>query len=112
MVWLAGPIWQKQEMFLQQSNAMNAVRTIHAAQTQYRAQFGHFATSLAQLGPPVSGTPNSEAADLISGDDLARAVNPRYRLVLDPAPDGYTVTVYGANGKIIFTDPSTPPTLR
>src|ERR1700693_503145 len=41
------------------------VQTINTAQTQYMSQFGRFATTLAELGPPTSGGPGPQAADLI-----------------------------------------------
>src|SRR6266700_2996559 len=43
---------------LMQAREMAAIReigTIHQGQTQYYSQFGHFAQSLAELGPPASG---------------------------------------------------------
>jgi hypothetical protein len=69
--------------------AIAAIRTIHTAQTQYYSQFNRYATSLAQLGPPASGTANPFAADLI-GADLA---NGRYQ--------GYIFTVTGSESGYI-----------
>jgi prepilin-type N-terminal cleavage/methylation domain-containing protein len=38
------------------------VLTIHQAQVQYLSQFGEYATSLAQLGPPAGGVAGPQAA--------------------------------------------------
>ena len=47
------------------------MQTINTMQTQYMSQFGVFATSLAELGPPTSGGAGPQAADLIPSS-LAR----------------------------------------
>src|SRR5215471_4339686 len=41
------------------------VQTIGQAEMQYQTQFGKFASSLAELGPPVSGVAGPQAAQLI-----------------------------------------------
>src|SRR5271167_4784254 len=41
------------------------VRTLHPAEVQYYSQFGQYATSLSQLGPPASGAAGPAAADII-----------------------------------------------
>src|ERR1700694_2524455 len=41
------------------------IKAIHEAQTQYQSQFGQYATTLAQLGPPASGGPGPQASDLL-----------------------------------------------
>jgi type IV pilus assembly protein PilA len=60
------------EMGHDQTNArevavVRGIQTINTAQAQYRSQFGSFAASLAQLGPPASGRAGPSAADLIPG---------------------------------------------
>src|SRR5438046_8988356 len=59
------PIICRAEIYGYETAAIGMIRTIHTAQTQYLSQFGHFATSLAQLGPPRTGQPGQQAADLI-----------------------------------------------
>ena len=44
---------------------LRELQTINTMQTQYMSQFGRFATTLAELGPPTSGGPGPTAADLI-----------------------------------------------
>ena len=57
----------------QQIYALQAIRTIHMAQTQYYSQYSRYGASLVELGPPPEGTPISiNAADLIPGDLAAR----------------------------------------
>ena len=50
------------------ANEMAVIRemqTINTMQIQYMSQFQRFATTLAELGPPTSGGPGPQAADLI-----------------------------------------------
>ena len=50
------------------ANEMAVIRelqTINTMQVQYMSQFQRFATTLAELGPPTSGGPGPQAADLI-----------------------------------------------
>src|SRR3984885_11632806 len=50
------------------ANEMAVIRelqTINTMQVQYMSQFQRFATTLAELGPPASGGPGPQAADLI-----------------------------------------------
>jgi hypothetical protein len=68
-----------------------AIRTLNAAQTQYQAQFGRFARSLAELGPPARGPENASAANLISAE-LAAGERQGYKFTLISTPTGYTTT--------------------
>jgi len=43
---------------------------LRAMQAQYKLQYGRFATSLAELGPPASGAPSASAADLGASREL------------------------------------------
>jgi len=90
---------------------VQAIHTLHAAQTQYMSQFGAYATSLAQLGPPASGGPNSRAADLISAA-LASGQKNGYLFTLTATPNGYNINanpkVYNSTGRrTFFSDQST-----
>src|SRR5579863_6245469 len=42
--------------YAQEMAAVKAITTIHTAETQYYSQYGAYATTLQQLGPPASGT--------------------------------------------------------
>ncbi|HYL35067.1 MAG TPA: prepilin-type N-terminal cleavage/methylation domain-containing protein [Bryobacteraceae bacterium] len=81
------------------------VQTIHQAETQYMSQFGTYAATLAQLGPPTSGGPGPQAADLIPGS-LASGEKDGYVFTLTATPQGYTVNanpkVYNSTGRRTF----------
>jgi type IV pilus assembly protein PilA len=65
--------------------AVNAMTTIHTAETQYYSQFGRYATSLAQLGPT--------GANLIDRH-LASGEKGGFKFVLRQAQTGYALTVH------------------
>jgi hypothetical protein len=67
-------------MYTQEVAAIAAVHTIHAAQTQYHSNFGHYAGSLRDLA----------AADMI-GARLATGADLGYNFVMTMTPDGYTI---------------------
>ena len=81
------------------------IQTIHQAQTQYQSQFGKFAATLNELGPPTSGGPGPQAADLIPSS-LAVGEKDGYIFTLTATPQGYTVTanpkVYNSTGRRTF----------
>jgi type IV pilus assembly protein PilA len=81
------------------------VQTIHQAETQYMSQFGKFAATLAELGPPTSGGPGPQAADLIPSS-LAAGEKDGYVFTLTATPQGYTVNanpkVYNSTGRRTF----------
>jgi prepilin-type N-terminal cleavage/methylation domain-containing protein len=81
------------------------IQTIHQAETQYMSQFGKYATTLAELGPPTSGGPGPQAADLIPSS-LASGEKDGYVFILTATPQGYTVNanpkVYNSTGRRTF----------
>jgi type IV pilus assembly protein PilA len=78
--------------YAQEMAATKAITTIHTAETQYYSQFGQYATSLAQLGPPASGAAGPNGADLIDRD-LASGEKGGFKFVLQQTPTGYAVAV-------------------
>jgi type IV pilus assembly protein PilA len=76
-------------------------RTIHTAQTQYMSQYGRFAQSLQELGPPTSGAATQAAADLLPGD-LAKGDKGGYKYTVTGTAQGYQVnaepTSFGVTG--------------
>jgi type IV pilus assembly protein PilA len=68
------------------------IQTVHQAQTQYMSQFGRFATTLNELGPPASGAAGPQAADLIPSS-LASGEKDGYTFTLTATPQGYTLNV-------------------
>ena len=85
--------------------AIREIQTIHQAETQYYSQFGHYATNLNQLGPPQSGSPGPEGADLIPSN-LAGGRHNGHVFTLAGSPSGYAVTVvpeqFGSSGRRTF----------
>ncbi|MCC7175653.1 MAG: prepilin-type N-terminal cleavage/methylation domain-containing protein [Bryobacterales bacterium] len=86
----AAPKFSQYLMNARETAAMSAIRTIHTAQTQYNSQFGRFAATLAELGPPAGGQEGPGAADLIPSD-LATGIKGGYKFVLETTPTGYRV---------------------
>jgi prepilin-type N-terminal cleavage/methylation domain-containing protein len=107
---MALPKLNKARMQAFETGAIKAITTIHTAQAQYYSQFGKYATSLKELGPPTSGTPNASASDLISAD-LAAGEKGGYKYDMQVTPTGYTVsaapTAFGNSGsRTFFSDQS------
>jgi type IV pilus assembly protein PilA len=88
---IAAPKLNSARMHSQEMAAIRQISTIHTAQTQYYSQFGKFAESLQQLGPPASGQAGVGAADLIPGD-LALGEKTGYIFSVAATKEGYTVT--------------------
>jgi len=102
---IAVPKLDKARMHTQEMAAIQQIRTIHTAQTQYYSQFGRYAKTLEELGPPASGAPGPAAADLIPGD-LAKGEKSGYRFILQATATGYTINanpvVYNSTGRRSF----------
>jgi prepilin-type N-terminal cleavage/methylation domain-containing protein len=84
---------------------MREVQTIHQAQMQYLSQFGDYAGSLAELGPPVNGVVGPHAAKLLPAS-LAGGEKNGYLFTLTKVPAGFMVNaapkVFGKNGRRTF----------
>jgi type IV pilus assembly protein PilA len=81
------------------------IQTINSMETQYNSQFGRYATTLAELGPPTSGGPGPQAADPIPGA-LSNGDKDGYLFTLAGTPSGYTLNVnpkvYNSTGRRTF----------
>jgi type IV pilus assembly protein PilA len=101
----AAPKFSQYLMSARETAALSGIRTIHTAQTQYSSQFGRFATSLTELGPPTGGQPGLAGADLIQSD-LALGVKQGYKYVLEQTPTGYKISAapvaYNRDGRRSF----------
>ena len=93
---------------LMNAKEMAATRELHnliTAETQYMSQFGRYATSLAELGPPTSGQPNPSGADLITGE-MAKGVKNGYKFTLQGSPQGFSAQAspqaFGGTGRRTF----------
>ena len=105
IVTIALPKLNTARRYAQETAALKAIQTIHTAQVQYNSQFGRFATSLAELGPPTTGTDSITAANLIS-TDLAAGEKQGYKFTMTGTPSGYTIiavpTSFGTTGSRTF----------
>lgn len=105
IITIAAPRLNKARMYAQETGAMGAIRTIHTAQVQYMSQYGRFATTLTELGPPASGGSSPAAADLI-GSDLALGDKNGYKFTLTGNAGGYVINAnpisYNTTGSRTF----------
>ena len=92
-------------MLAQETAAISVIRTLQTAEVQYYSQYGRYAASLAELGPPASGASAAAGADLIAGD-LAAGAKQGYRFTVTGSRDGYVITavpeVYNSTGSRAF----------
>lgn len=93
---------------IMQANEVAAIRmvgSIHTTQAQYQSQFGKYAVTLQELGPPPSGQPGPAAADLLPGD-LTRGKKSGFNFQMQGTPGGYTLSVtpenYNSSGRRSF----------
>ena len=87
---IAIPNYNKARMNVQETAALQQIGTIHTGQTQYMSQFGRYAVSLAELGPPASGQAGPSGADLIPGD-LAKGTKTGYVFTMVGNDAGYVI---------------------
>jgi len=109
---IALPQMSKSRMHAQEMGAIATLKTINTVETQYMSQFGEFASSLSQLGPPASaGAPEGKQnAGLISAT-LASGSSGGYNYTITQTPGGYSVSAvpkaFGSTGRRTFyTDQS------
>ena len=102
---IAIPKMNQQMMAAREMAAIRQITTIHQAETQYYSQFGKYAPSLTELGPPASGAAGPAGADLIP-KNLAEGKNSGYVFAVAASPTGYAVTAtpeaFGNSGRRNF----------
>ena len=102
---IALPKLNRAKMYAHETAAIKTLQTIHTAQTQYQSQFGKFAASLTELGPPQNGQPGPQAADLIDSN-LASGEKSGYKFVVAGNQGGYTISAvpiaYNSTGSRSF----------
>jgi type IV pilus assembly protein PilA len=105
IVTIAVPQYNKQMMSAHETAAIQAIQTIHAVETQYYSQFGRYAVSLAELGPPAGGAAGPAAADLIS-KDLTEGKKSGYIFTVSATPTGYAISAvpeaFNSSGRRTF----------
>jgi type IV pilus assembly protein PilA len=103
---IALPQMSKSRMQSQEMAAIATLRTINTEEIQYQSQFGQYATSLSQLGPPSGGAAEGpQAAGLIPAN-LASGTASGYKFTITATPQGYAVTavpvVFNGTGRRTF----------
>ncbi len=102
---IAVPKLNNTRMSAQEMAAVRQIHTIHTAQIQYYSQFGRYAATLAELGPPTSGTAGPQASDLLP-KGLADGKASGYIFTVATTPLGYTVNAnpeaFGNTGRRTF----------
>jgi len=105
IITIAVPKYQKTQIFVRETAAIKAIQTIHQMEIQYQSQYGRYAVSLTELGPPASGSASPAAADLI-GNDLSNGVNKGYKFTLTGTQGGYVINAnpvnFGSDGTRTF----------
>jgi len=105
IVTVAVPKLNNARKFAQETAAIKAVQTIHSGEAQYFSQYGKYAGSLLELGPPTSGQAGPQAADIIH-EDLATGIKQGYKFTLTATAQGYTVNAvpvaFGSTGSRTF----------
>jgi type IV pilus assembly protein PilA len=102
---IAVPKLSTAQMNAREMAVVREIQTVNTAQAQYMSQFGKFATTMAELGPPNSGGPGPSAADLIPGS-LSSGDKDGYTFILAATPQGYSLNVnpkvYNSTGRRTF----------
>lgn len=102
---IAAPKLNQNRMHAQETATIREIQTIHTAQTQYYSQYGRYATSLAELGPPAGGAEGPSASNLIPGE-LAKGNHSGYKFIMQGGPNGYTISAvpetFGNTGRRTF----------
>jgi type IV pilus assembly protein PilA len=105
IVTVALPKLNNATRYAHETAAIKAIQTIHTMQVQYNSQYGHYATSLTELGPPTTGNATASAADLIDSG-LAAGEKSGYKFTMTGNQGGYQIsavpTAYGNTGSRTF----------
>ncbi len=102
---IAAPKLNQNRMHTQETAAIRQIGTLHTAQTQFYSQYGRYASTLLELGPPASGQAGPSASDLIP-DDLAKGKKTGFTFTMQGGPAGYTINanpdVFNNTGRRTF----------
>jgi type IV pilus assembly protein PilA len=103
---VAVPQYNKAMMHGREMAAIQQLKTLQTAQTQYMSQFGRFAITLAELGPAAAGAPEGPSAAGLIPQSLASGSNSGYNFTLAGQASGYAVTAipaaFGQTGRRTF----------
>jgi type II secretory pathway pseudopilin PulG len=92
IVGIAIPTFRRALTYSQLDVTLGAIRAIHTAQVQYCSQYGKYAASLTELGPPNSGPVGPAGAGLIDAN-LASGSKGCYRFTMTGNGAGYAISV-------------------
>ena len=104
---IAVPQMSKSRMHAQEMAAVATIRTLNTMEQQYYTEFGHYAISIGQLGPPSSSGAQEgpDAAGLIPSN-LASGSTGGYNYSVAQTATGYALTAvpktFGSTGKRTF----------
>ncbi len=103
---VALPIMSRARLGAVETMVVREMHTIGQCQTQYQSQFGRYAATLAELGPPIKGgVEGPQAANLVQAS-MASGEKDGYRFVMTATPGGYTLVaspeVFGKTGRRTF----------
>jgi len=102
---IAVPKLSTAQMNAREMAVVREIQTVNTAQAQYMSQFGKYAASMTELGPPASGGPGPAAADLIPSS-LAVGDKDGYTFILSATPGGYSLNanpkVFNSSGRRTF----------
>jgi type IV pilus assembly protein PilA len=110
IVTVALPKLNNATRYAHETAAIKAIQTIHTMQVQYNSQYGRYAASLAELGPPATGAATAAASDLIDSG-LAAGEKSGYKFTMTGTQGGYVINAtpvtYGSSGsRTFFSDQS------
>jgi type IV pilus assembly protein PilA len=96
----------KEVYWATETGAIRDMEIITSMQTQYFSQFGKYATSLTELGPPASGGNAGPSGANLIPTSLASGWKNGYVFTVAGIPAGYTVRVtpilFGKTGRRTF----------
>lgn len=102
---VALPKMDKARMNASEMAVIRQIGTIHTVQAQYLSQFGKYAATLTELGPPTSGQAGPAAADLMP-QSLAGGQKDGFIFQMQGTPGGYTINAnpmtFNATGRRTF----------
>lgn len=103
---IALPQLGKTQMQSKEMAAVATLRTINTEEVQYESQFGQYATSLGELGPPAAGASEGPQAAGLIPPNLATGVSSGYQFAIAKTPNGYAATAvptqYKTTGRRTF----------
>ena len=114
---IAIPNFMRARIAANEASAVSSCRTINSAEINYNSYFQQgFSSTLAQLGPPTSGQPDINQADMVD-DVLASSVKSGYTFTYTPTNvsngryDAYELYANPSvpqrtGSRYFFTDPS------